>query len=257
MTKPSRESPRPGAAQSGAARVVGWPGERVRILGFLSIFWPLPAALVLAGWCLHAALPVPGLPRAAAAIALFALCAAARVLSDRFARRFSNFAKGARGEELAARALAALPEEWTVLHGVPRRGGAALRGGGDVDHVLVGPPGVFAVETKNWAGPVRISGADVLVGDVPVRRSPVVQVRREAAELARDLRPSVPGRGVTVRGVVCFAGAAPEPRQSDVDGTAVVALERLVPFVLSLPPAPDFGREEREAAVSVLLRRFR
>lgn len=254
--KASHDTANAGAANAGAARVVGWPGERVRLLGFLSIFWPLPAALVLCGWFLCAALPVPGLPRAVAAIALFALCAAARVFSDAFATRFSRFVKGARGEELVARELALLPAEWTVLHGVPRRGRAALRGGGDVDHVLVGPSGVFAVETKNWSGPVSISGPEVLVGGAPVHRSPIVQVRREAAELARDLHAATPG-SVPVRGVVCFAGAVPDPPEADVDGTLLVSLERLRASVLAHPAASEFGPEARAAAVSALMRRFR
>jgi hypothetical protein len=31
-------------------------------------------------------------------------------------------------------------------------------GRGDVDHVVVGPTGVFAVETKNWPGRVEVRG---------------------------------------------------------------------------------------------------
>lgn len=239
-------------ASRGRARVHGWPGERVRSLGLVSIFWPVPAVLLLTGWFLHAALPVPGLPRSWAGVALAALCFASWHAADLFARRFARYVKGSRGEQLAARELSELPAGWDVLHGVPRFGRAAFSGGGDIDHVLVGPPGVFAVETKNWAGPVRLEGASVFVGDAAVARSPIVQARREAAELRRALAGVLPD-GVPVRPVVCFAGAEPSPPVADVDGTSIVALSRLVEALRAFPPAEGFGAAARESVVSAML----
>jgi hypothetical protein len=52
---------------------------------------------------------------------------------------------GILGEEAVADALAVLPSSYWVLHGVPT-------GHGDVDHVVIGPTGVFALETKAWRG---------------------------------------------------------------------------------------------------------
>ena len=48
-------------------------------------------------------------------------------------------------EEAVAEALAGLPSSYWVLHGVST-------GHGDVDHVVIGPTGVFALETKAWQG---------------------------------------------------------------------------------------------------------
>jgi hypothetical protein len=53
--------------------------------------------------------------------------------------------KGILGEEAVADVLAGLPSSYWVLHGV-------ATGHGDVDHVVIGPTGVFAVETKAWQG---------------------------------------------------------------------------------------------------------
>ncbi|HJU57570.1 MAG TPA: nuclease-related domain-containing protein [Actinomycetota bacterium] len=53
--------------------------------------------------------------------------------------------RGIVGEEAVADALAALPSSYWVLHGVST-------GHGDVDHVVIGPTGVFALETKAWQG---------------------------------------------------------------------------------------------------------
>ncbi len=37
--------------------------------------------------------------------------------------------------------------------------------GGNIDHIVVGPTGVFALETKNWKGHVSLSGPGILTVD--------------------------------------------------------------------------------------------
>lgn len=54
---------------------------------------------------------------------------------------------GALGEREVGAALAGLPGEWTVFHAVPVGSGEA-----DVDHLVVGPGGVFVVNTKRHPG---------------------------------------------------------------------------------------------------------
>jgi hypothetical protein len=51
---------------------------------------------------------------------------------------------GAEGEEEVARRLTKLGEGWRVLHSVP-----VGEKGSDIDHVVIGPPGVFTLNTKN------------------------------------------------------------------------------------------------------------
>jgi hypothetical protein len=55
--------------------------------------------------------------------------------------------KGALGEIAVGQILERLGPEWTILHAVPVGGGAF-----DIDHVLIGPAGVFTLNTKNHAG---------------------------------------------------------------------------------------------------------
>jgi hypothetical protein len=54
---------------------------------------------------------------------------------------------GTLGELEVARQLARLDSSWTVLHAVPVGSGMS-----DIDHVLVGPRGVFTINTKNHSG---------------------------------------------------------------------------------------------------------
>jgi hypothetical protein len=58
--------------------------------------------------------------------------------------------RGATGEEHVGRLLDELAgSDWRVLHD-------ASLGRGNVDHILIGPAGVFTVETKSHPGPVRV-----------------------------------------------------------------------------------------------------
>jgi hypothetical protein len=58
--------------------------------------------------------------------------------------------RGASAEEHVGSLLEALPSDaWHVIHD-------ASLGRGNVDHILIGPPGVYTVETKSHPGPVRV-----------------------------------------------------------------------------------------------------
>ncbi len=76
-----------------------------------------------------------------------------RAKAERLARSATLWERGAEGEEATASALGQLPRgTWTVFHDVkwPERRYA------NVDHIVVGPPGVFVIDSKNWSGQVAV-----------------------------------------------------------------------------------------------------
>lgn len=232
------------------ATVYGSPGTRVRFVGLADIYGPFLLVAFLCGYFFHATLPL-AMSRGVAAAFLAAVALAAWAASDYCARRFGRFMKGARGEEAVARELSMLPAGWTVFHGVPSR---SSRGGQDFDHVVLGPGGVFAIETKNWSGPVKIEGGAVTIGGVPVARSPVVQARREADELRKAIGEFLPD-GFPVLGVVCFASNGMDVDLADVDGTPLCNLRTLSSLLRSAPLATPLDAESRSRIVSALLAR--
>lgn len=59
--------------------------------------------------------------------------------------------RGAKGEEHVGGLLEGLAcEGWHVIHD-------ASLGRGDVDHIVIGPPGAFTVETKSHPGPIAVA----------------------------------------------------------------------------------------------------
>lgn len=75
-----------------------------------------------------------------------------------------------------------------------------------VDHVLIGPPGVFALEVKEWPGFVSVSGEDIFV-DGRQRVGVVDRVLRAAAALENALGHELRPLGAPVRAAVLFDNA--------------------------------------------------
>jgi nuclease-like protein len=75
-------------------------------------------------------------------------------LIDRIALpRVERWSQGAGGEESVGRALAELGDAWAVLHDVGT-------GRGNIDHVVIGPAGLFTIETKSHRGRIRVDNID-------------------------------------------------------------------------------------------------
>lgn len=128
------------------------------------------------------------------------------------------------GEERVGAALAALPPGWHVLHGVPVGMHA------DIDHVVVGPPGVVVVNTKHH------QGVDVTAGThtVFVAGQPKSYLRDIRADAARA-RSALGALDAPVHPVICLVGARRLRRSSPAEDVTVVASPLLVATLTALP----------------------
>lgn len=229
------------------AKTHGSPGLRVRWIGMLRLFWPLALGLFVAGYLVRCGIPHPALPPVAAGLGLLALAALLLGVQGRALERFGAFLKGARGEEMVARELALLPGSFEVFHGLPDPSG-----GGDLDHVVVGPGGVAVLETKHWSGPVTYQSGEVFARGLRPTRSPIAQVRRAAAQLRAALaaRGADPG---DVLPVLCLAGNPFEQEILSADGLHICNSRSACAVLLRLlgrPAArPGLPREAIGAAL--------
>ena len=130
-----------------------------------------------------------------------------REKAERLARSASLWERGAEGEEAVAAALAQLPAgTWTVFHDVRWPG----RRYANVDHIVVGPPGVFVIDAKNWSGQVAVND-DVLRQNGRSRET-AVAAAAEAGLAVAGLVPLV--KPHFVHPVLCFV------RDEEVSGWA-------------------------------------
>ena len=115
--------------------------------------------------------------------------------SNPLSRESEPWYRGALGEIAVGRILEDLGPEWLVLHAVP-----VGRGSSDIDHVLVGPGGVFTVNTKNHSDQrVWVGDRTLMVAGRKTRH--IYNAEHEAARASKLLTAAV-GFPVTVTGVV-------------------------------------------------------
>lgn len=186
-----------GVMTESRATMRGVPGDAARRRGIRRVLVPLLCFGVLFGLGLGVCAGAAGLlPVAVGVAVLVAAFLGLMAYCRRQPALVYGYFKGARGEEMAAGELARLGAEWTVFNGL------LLPDGQDIDHVAVGPQGLFVIETKHWSGEVTVEGGEVLANGRPLRRSPVAQVRRAMGAVAA----AADAPKGSLRGVLCFAG---------------------------------------------------
>jgi hypothetical protein len=156
---------------------------------------------------------------------------------------------GAQGEESLAAELRriARPGQWRYLHSVP----VGSRGS-DIDHVLIGPAGVFTINTKNHRGSnIWVGGNTFMVNGT--RQHYIRNSRHEALRAGRLLSQAC-GFPVAARGVIAVVDPRSltlKERPADVEVTTRVQLSRWLarqPQVLDPNQVDDIFRVARRSS---------
>jgi hypothetical protein len=93
-----------------------------------------------------------------------------------------------------------LPSGWNVLHSVP-----VGTQGSDIDHVVIGPCGVFTVNAKHHPnGTVWVGGDTFFLNG---KRYPYIRNARFEAQRASKMLSQLSGIPVAVTGVIAVVGA--------------------------------------------------
>jgi hypothetical protein len=122
--------------------------------------------------------------------------------------------RGAAGERATATVLERLPgRKWVVMHDLALRGNRA-----NIDHLVIGPSGVWVVDTKTTRADVRTSWRTVWMGRHKLDAGPT---RWEAGRVSELL-------GVPVRPLIVVHGGGLRPRGGRTGRVRVVPPSALV-----------------------------
>jgi Nuclease-related domain len=146
----------------------------------------------------------------------------------------ARWLRGAAGERATAALLARLPRRrWTVLHDRAVPGSRA-----NVDHVVIGPSGVWVVDSKTCRGRLRVRRGRVWAGSQPVATGPAAWEAKRVGDLLE----------VPVTPIVAVHGEGLRRRGKRSDGVRVVPASGLLrrlrrpPRVLSGVDAATLAR---------------
>ena len=151
----------------------------------------------------------------------------ARRMRDKMARLEKSVAAweaGAAGERATGEVLAGLdPALWSVLHDVRWPGRARA----NIDHVAIGPGGVFVIDSKNWSGHVAVMKG--VLRRNGYSREKEVAGAAEAAIAVLELVPDVP-----VQPVICLV--RDEPFEGWVRDVMLCSTQNLATMLTTQPP---------------------
>ena len=129
--------------------------------------------------------------------------------------------RGALGEHEVGRRLASLGPGWSVLHAVP-----VGTKDSDIDHVVIGPKGIFTLNTKNHSGQkVWVAGRTFMVNG---QRQPHLRNAEHEAQRAGKLLTAAAGRPVEVQGAIVVVDPASMTIRERPEAIAVVTSRGLV-----------------------------
>ncbi len=165
--------------------------------------------------------------------------AAGAVRARRREKDPERWLRGAAGEQATAAVLAGLANRrWVVLHDRAVPGTRA-----NIDHLVIGPTGVWLIDSKTSRAPVRAGWRSVWLGERRLDSGPT----RWEAEVASERL------GVEVRALIVIHGTGLRHRGGRAGGVRVVRPDRLLPRLrrgrrrLPHHEVDDLGRLAAEA----------
>ena len=139
-------------------------------------------------------------------------------------KRITDADTGARAEQDVAEALDSLPDDYFVFHDLEFPGF-------NIDHVVLGPNGIFLVETKSQKGNITQENDVLLRNGRRFFKDFLKQCWRQTYSL-RDHLGAERLKGQKIKPILCFARGFVEIR-GPVKGVTVTNVGYLRPFILS------------------------
>jgi hypothetical protein len=166
-------------------------------------------------------------PRLALVLGALAAVAAGWGLRFRPSPDAIAWRRGAAGEQRTARLLAGLERQgWVVLHDLAVPGSRA-----NLDHLVIGPGGVFVIDSKQYRGRLQLDAS----GRLWHGRYPLAPTLRAVSFEADQASRVLPDPGVVVVPVVAVHGAQVPWGKVVMQGVPVVAARRLPSMLRQLP----------------------
>ena len=154
--------------------------------------------------------------------------------------------KGLEGEKLVSDYLNTLPKNYFVFNDVNLPGKR-----GNIDHVVIGPTGIFVIETKNYSGRYRIKGDQWFYYKngqyMEIKKNPGTQIRRNTLNLIDFLNErGISTKKTWITSLVAFI--CPDFKVLQTPQTYKVLPPQTVPdYILKGKKEPDMNLIKRAA----------
>ncbi len=157
-------------------------------------------------------------------VLLISKCSGRRIAD--LERQRMNMRKGAAGEIAVALKLEELPDSFRVINDITTPYG-------NLDHVVVGPTGVFVLETRDWRGLISPDRKGELLRNGEPTDGPVVCQFVKRIMAARDgVKVLVPGLAAYFKAVFVFTSAWVDAKWGETGNADCVITEKLPDYIM-------------------------
>jgi hypothetical protein len=162
-----------------------------------------------------------------------------------YLRKYHIYSGGWQGEKQVAKLLTStLSDDYYLLNDLYLR-----NGGGDIDHIVLGPNGVFVLETKNWSGNISCNGDEwQRAGKRNFSSNPSRQVKRNAAKIKQilDNSPNLRPLGIGIEGIVVLTNNHATVHLNNPT-VPILKLSQLTNHITATRSSVRYTREQLEA----------
>ena len=149
--------------------------------------------------------------------------------------------KGALGEYEVGAELERLPDDYLVFNDIN------TEEFGYFDHIVVGPKGIFAIETKNWSGLIGTNAAGELTRNgKPLWRSHIRMLERKVMMLREQILVLTRRDDLFIRGLMVFPKACLEAR-AETRNIHCLSVEKVYDYFDKCPKSLQPNEVERIA----------
>jgi hypothetical protein len=157
-----------------------------------------------------------------------------------------NMRKGAAGETLVSLTLESFPAEFYVINDLTTPFG-------NLDHIVIGPTGVFILDTKNVRGVVTADGAGgVLLNGRTADGLSVKKLVGRAMSIRDRLRPLAPGTEPYFQCVFVFTSAKVEAQWGTTGKVHCLDEEKLYDYIVE----SKCGKNVKAQEVKIIAQAF-
>lgn len=169
--------------------------------------------------------------------------------TDKLEKERINFRKGATGEALVGYILEGFPDDYTVIHGLKPK-----RHYGDIDHMVVGPTGVYAVDTKNWKGIVTADGqGELLLNGRPTKKPAIGDLTRTIMAIKKKIKV-LSAFDPYVRGILAFPSARVEAKWGTTGPVHCMGDDQLYKYIVENKKRGKLTKKDIESISQALLK---
>lgn len=162
-----------------------------------------------------------------------------------YLRKYRIYSGGWQGEKQVIKLLnSKLNNDYYLINTLSLR-----NGGGDIDQIVLGPNGLFVLETKNWSGNITCNGDEWQRDNKRhIDSSPSRQLKRNIARIKQviDSSPSLRQLGIWVDGIVVFTNKHAVLHINNPT-VPILKLHQLANYIATHKSSNSYSRQQLEA----------